>query len=46
LRASISAADIVSAGDVLVSVGGSALPAATFRIVGQVTRVYMPLGRR
>jgi predicted outer membrane repeat protein len=46
LRASITAADISAAGDVPVAVSGSALPAVNFRVVAQVTRVYLPLGRR
>ncbi len=46
LRATIAAADISVAGDVLVGVSGSALPAVNFRVVARVTRVYLPLGRR
>jgi hypothetical protein len=46
LRAAIAAADISAAGDVQVSVSGAALPAVSFRVVGQVTRVYLPLLRR
>ena len=46
----ISRADAGGAGesvaDVPVSVSDSALPAVSFRVVAQVTRVYLPLARR
>jgi hypothetical protein len=40
------AADIDSLGDLPVRVSNSALPEVSFRVVAQVRRVYMPLGRR
>jgi hypothetical protein len=46
LRATIAAADISAAGDVPISVSGSALPAASFRVVAHVARVYLPMAGR
>ena len=45
LRAAIAASDISVVGDVPVSVSVATLPAVDFRVVAQVTRVYLPLLR-
>ncbi len=45
LQATISSADIASIGTAQISVSGSALPATSFSVIAEVTRVYQPLLR-